>query len=86
MLFLANFKEGLRKPTYAREVLRVVNNNVMIVRPFRRDGPVPAISFPSYFVGKYADNKNLSKAIAIKRKRNSYKDADLSHINTGSIF
>lgn len=82
MLFLANFLEGVKKPTYAREILKVVNNNVMIVRPFRKDGPIPAVSFPSYFVGKYADNKNQSLAIANKRKRNSYKDPALSHVNT----
>ena len=85
-MFLVNFKEGVTKPTYAREILKVVNNNVMIVRPFRRDGPVPAISFPSYFVGKYADNKNQSQAIANKRKRSLYKDPALSHINTGLFF
>jgi len=65
-----------------KEIYKVVNDNVLILR----DHSKQALIFPNYLIGKYADINKEVNQLNQKKKRISYKDPALNHINTGIAF
>lgn len=76
--------KGAEGPSYAREIFKVVNDNVMIVRPFKASSSV-SVTSPNYLIGKYADlDQEVQKALA-RNRRKSFKAPTVAHINTGTL-
>ncbi len=67
-----------------REVLEIVNDNVLIVRESTTDLD-KLTQFSIYLIGKYADLNEQIQKLQKKKQRSSYKDPDVNHINT-SMF
>lgn len=79
-----NFEKAIRGLVVFREILKVVNDNVLILRNPSTDSARQANIFSSYLIGKYADVKGEINKLRTQRKRNSYKDPNLNHVNTGN--
>jgi len=86
VLLLTNFEKAIRGYVVFREVLKVVNDNIMILREPQFETSKQAMSFSSYMIGKYSDTKGEIQKILQQKKRTSYKDPALNHVNTGNVF
>ena len=84
IMFLLDSQVG--KPSYAREVFKVISDTVMIVRTKNTVKPGATVK-SGYLVGSFANHtekiQDFQKAKA-KQVKKSYKDSALSHINTGN--